>query len=166
MLEQKPNFSIEEARQILKEQYSISNVQVSSLSSERDQNYFVETENKKFVLKIANFKQTFDKLELQNRVINIIKDDSSLNHPILVEINDKTIFKIEKDVKYYFVRLVTYVDGIPLATFKPITNDFCFEYGIFLAHLTESTRHFKDFTETFKNKEFYWDSKFAFNVIN
>ena len=166
MLEQKPNFSIEEVKQILQEQYSIPNVQVSSLSSERDQNYLVDSGNKKFVLKIANFLETFDNLELQNRVINFIKDDSLFNHPILVEKNDKSIFKIEKEVKYYFVRLVTFVEGIPLSTFKPITKDFCFDYGIFLAHLTESTRHFKDFTEIFKNREFYWDCKFASNVIN
>lgn len=166
MIEERPTITIEEAEAIGKNYFNIIGV-FSILSSERDQNFLISTpKGKKYVLKIANGKETLENIELQNKIIKLIKSKKDFNHPNLVKSKTKEIIEYSKDNKKHFVRLVTYIEGITFADYKPKTDDFLYQYGKFLGNLTKSMIKFNEFSESFRQKEFHWDSKYADSVLS
>ena len=96
MIDKRPNFSVDEVKNIIIELYNINGV-ISSLPSERDQNFLIITEFKeKFILKIANQYEKLEDLELQNKILNHFSNLSSFNHPKLINRRDKSLFQYKK----------------------------------------------------------------------
>ena len=166
MIDQRPNFTLEEAKSVTLELFNISG-EISSLPSERDQNFLIQTnDSKRFILKIANLLEAIENLDLQNNLISHISTIKTFNYPKLIEKDNKTIFTYQKENKSYFIRLLTFVEGIPFAKHKPKNKTFFFQYGKFLAQLTLSMSNFQDYPDEFASKEFHWDSKFADTFIS
>ena len=70
-----PRYSTFEAEQLAKSKFGI-NGQANPLSSERDQNFLIRSEEDSFVLKISNSAESFDELDMQNKVMqHIVKVD-------------------------------------------------------------------------------------------
>jgi len=63
-----PNYSISEAAAIVQNYYGLT-TNISSLPSDRDQNFLCSSSEKKFVLKISNSDERKDVLEMQNECI-------------------------------------------------------------------------------------------------
>jgi 4-aminobutyrate aminotransferase-like enzyme/Ser/Thr protein kinase RdoA (MazF antagonist) len=162
MLEQRPNFEIDEVKIIVNNLFKLSG-SIIALPSERDQNFLItEQNNKKFVLKIANHNETFENLDFQNKALQHISLEGSFNYPKLIKSDKKSILTFSKDKKEYFVRLLSFLEGVPLAEYKPITEDFLIEYGKFLGYLTKSLINFD---HPSAHKEFHWDIQHADKII-
>ena len=161
MLEFRPDFSVEEVIEILRDIFDLSG-KINPLPSERDQNFLVETPcNEKFVLKIANSVEKEGNLTLQNKLMDFIHENNHFNHPKVVSKNGKSIFTYKKGNDNYYIRLLTYLTGIPFSEYSP-KNDTCFlAYGEFLGYLTQSLEMFLDYDDDFVLKDFHWDLKHA-----
>ena len=84
------------------------------LPSERDQNFFViDDSGQKFVLKIANASESRAFLEAQNAVLDYLSERVTFCQRVIGEITE---------FEGHFVRVVTYLPGVPLAEIKPQTS--------------------------------------------
>ena len=107
-----PNFSTNEATIIVQDHYGLT-TNISSLTSDRDQNFLCSSSEEKYVLKISNSDEEKDILEMQNECIHFIhKYDSALKVPSVVrEKTNRKIITIEREEIRYFLRLVEYLPG-------------------------------------------------------
>lgn len=116
-----PRFSIGEATAALQQLYSLDG-SLEPLPGERDQNFLVFQGGRPgFVLKIANPRENEATLEAQNAALIWVQSrDPSLGVPRpLPDGEGRTIRRTAgPDGKEYLVRLLTWVPGSPLATFR------------------------------------------------
>jgi len=108
-----PSFTAAEASEFAKLWFE-ETLDVSSLVSERDQNFLLKN-NKgiRFVLKIANKAESYEVLDFQNQAMNhMAKQDPSLRLPkACISLDKKQIHKVELSGNKHFVRVVTYLKG-------------------------------------------------------
>ena len=99
-----PNYSTNEAVAIVQNYYGLT-TNISSLPSDRDQNFLCSSSEEKYVLKISNSDEEKDILEMQNECIQLIhKSDSALKVPLVViGKTGSQIITIEKEeIRYFF----------------------------------------------------------------
>lgn len=145
-----PNFSIQDIVKYLIINFDLSG-KVTSLYSERDQNFLIQTElNQKFILKISNPAEQLEVLELQNKATLYIRSrEPNLGIPLQFG----EIKEFNKDGKTYFVRLVEYLDGQFLKD-SLVGKAVHEKLGIFLGTLSHSLA---GFFHSAADREFEWD---------
>jgi len=156
----------QDARRIAKELYGII-ASARTLPSERAQNFYLQDETgKEFVLKISNSGEDKDVLDFQNKVMEhfIEQNESPLCPATYTTISGEQITSIKSndDFKHY-VRLLTYLLGIPLAHVPHHSPELLNNYGQTLATLDKSLQ---GFPHPAMHRELYWDLKNASNTIN
>jgi Ser/Thr protein kinase RdoA (MazF antagonist) len=152
-----PRFSQKEAVSISKKFYGVD-VLASSLPSERDQNFLLKSRNsgKKYVLKISNQKEKKETLDLQNSAMKIISSclgNDSCPQICLTKEGKKTK-KISQKQSYHYVRMVTYIEGKPLAQTLPHTPILLQSAGKFIAKIDQAL---KNFSHPAAKRKFHWD---------
>ena len=150
-----PNFSTEEAEDMVLDFYGLS-ANASSLVSERDQNFLCSTsDGERMVLKISNPDEDKAVLEMQNECMKYIHDHGTrLQVPLTISGNaGKYIFVVHKEATTYLVRLVRYLPGRQL---KDVTHHkrILYELGSFLGRLHQAMTGFDHFAA---NRDFPWD---------
>jgi len=149
-----PQFSIEEAKRIALLLYGLADF-VSELPSERDQNFlFRRSDGRQFTLKIANRDEAREVLELQNRAIELVGQVLE----VVPTVDGQKISTIES----YFVRLLNYVPGVPLAEYKPHTSRLLMNLGRLLGRTDKALA---SFTHEAAARDLYWDIRNADRVI-
>ncbi|HUS93636.1 MAG TPA: phosphotransferase [Patescibacteria group bacterium] len=134
----KPRIGADGARSLAAKHYGLDSVAIE-LTSERDQNFLlVGRDGLKHVLKIAN--PTYDPrvLALENQVLDHVgKKDPKLPIPrLLSSASGLTIVtEIGRNGLEYLARLITFLDGNPMALAKPHTPVLMLELGSMLARL-------------------------------
>src|SRR5258707_1362926 len=103
---------------------------VSTLPSERDQNFLLQTTSgERFILKIANALEDRLLLEAQNEVLAHLAG-LSLCPRVVPAVDGKEISEISSAAgARNFVRLLTYLPGIPLAKIRPQSPDLLIDLG-------------------------------------
>src|SRR6266480_1475969 len=105
-----PRIALDDAARIAADLYGL-NTTVSTLPSERDQNFFLQTESgERYVLKIANAEEDFDFLNFQNELIQFLAARQiDLKFPRIAPTRaGKNIASITTpDSQKHFVRLLT-----------------------------------------------------------
>jgi len=149
-----PEFSIDEAKQIANEYYYLNEF-VCQLPSERDQNFLFQRDQLKFVLKISNIDEIYSVIDMQNCAMEYIGNSIR----ILPALNKKMIITY----KNHFIRVVTYLPGIPLADYRPHSSKLFFNLGKLLGKFDKSLIGFKH--ENTK-RDLYWNMINAENIIN
>ena len=134
--EQPPLINHKELCQWLKNNYSffkIKDVKLRSLNSERDINFLIKgINNKKYVVKISNPKESFEQLMYQDVLIKHLRLNKKLRK-IYPEICHKNIlFFKDKKQRNCPVRVLTYIDGNMYAKSK-INNEIEKSFGRILA---------------------------------
>ena len=144
-----PNFSIEEATQIVYDYYNIKTL-INNLPGDRDQNFICDSGNKKYILKISNPAEDRSILEMQDLAICFIRNkDSELEVPSQIG----KIQKVEKPGLNYFVRLLEYLEGRFLK--DSVMNENNFEIlGFFLGRLSKAL---DGFSHPASFRKFEWD---------
>ena len=119
---------------------------IDPLPGEIDLNFKVTTkENKKYTLKIANPKEKRENLEFQNALMGHLKRESpGMEIPALVpSLQGDLITTItDQQENTRLVRLLTWVEGRPLATVNPHTPELLLKLGIFCGKLTHALQGF------------------------
>lgn len=131
---ERPSFSCEEAASLAREQFGIS-AAAKELPSERDQNFLLQTEDaRRFVLKIANHRESPAILALENRAMTEVAaamaSGDGCPRPI-VGLQGKDLIELGK----HHLRLLSFVPGKPLGDFRPQSPGLLRSFGSYLARL-------------------------------
>lgn len=128
---------------------------ITRLPSERDQNFLVADDSgQQFVLKIANASESRAFLEAQNAVMDYLAERVPFCQRVIGEITE---------FEGHFVRVVTYLPGVPLAEIKPHTPGLLHDLGQKLGQLS---RALADFDHPATHRDFHWDLANGSRVIN
>ena len=160
ILQQAPRFDLAGAARLAREMYGLD-ASASALPSERDQNFrLTTTAGGRYVLKIANAAEPRAMLEAQNAAMAHVADRVAFCPRVLPTIAGNTI-GIAPD-SGHFVRLVTYLDGIPLAEAGARTTALLESLGRAVGRLD---RALEDFDHPAIHRDFHWDLAHAAAVI-
>lgn len=132
----------------------------SRLPSERDQNFLLTDDaDRKFVLKIANPRESRAFLEAQNSVLKHLAERLSFCQRLVPASSGEEIATFQD----HFVRLVDYLPGVPLAEIKPHPPGLLGDLGRKLGQLT---RALADFDHPAVHRDFHWDLQNGNRIIN
>lgn len=148
LLRHTPVFDVESASRIAEELFGVR-ARASVLPSERDQNFLLDAGPERFVLKIANATESHALLEAQNSVLEHLGTRISFCPRVVPGLNGELI-STEAD---YLVRLVTYLQGMPLAKVTH-TPELLGDFGRKLGQLD---RALADFDHPAVHRDFHWD---------
>src|SRR5262245_19973507 len=111
-----PRFSVAEASGIAHSLYGLDRF-VRELPSERDQNFlFDRDDGQEFTLKIANRDEDPSVLHFQNRAMEYVAQGPR----VISTLNGLQIAAVDAaDGDRHYVRLVSFIPGVPLADFRP-----------------------------------------------
>jgi len=161
-----PQFTDRDAVRLARDLYGLS-VAAERLPSERDQNFLLRDGTglhpgaPRFVLKIANRDEALEVLDLQNRLLAwLAASDTGLEFPRLVAARSGLAITpvADEEGAAYFVRLLTWVDGVSLATVKPHSAALLASLGATLARVD---RALAGFSHAAAHRELYWDLRHA-----
>jgi 4-aminobutyrate aminotransferase-like enzyme/Ser/Thr protein kinase RdoA (MazF antagonist) len=156
-----PRLSREEAVRIAAELYGIE-VSAAPLPSERDQNFLLrDSHGEQFVLKIANPQESLEFLEMQNCMIRFLSGAPvELNFPrIIISKSGKDIPAFESTGgQPHYVRLLSWIDGVCLASFRPHNRKLLRSLGRALAQMDAALTGFE---HPAAHRSFYWDIRRA-----
>jgi len=156
-----PRLTCEDAVRIAADFYGL-NAAASALPSERDQNFLLKVASEsQFVLKIANSEESFDFLDLQNRMVQYLSSRRiALEFPRIISgKNGKDIATIETGAaEKHFVRLFTWLDGECLATVQSHGRKLLASLGRALGQMDAALA---DFSHPAAHRAFYWDLRRA-----
>lgn len=125
------------------------------LPSERDQNFLViDDSGQRFVLKIANAAESRVFLEAENAVLNYLSERVPFCQRVIGDIGE---------VQGHFVRLLTYLPGVPLAEINPHTPGLLQDLGHKLGQLSHALA---DFDHPAVHRDFHWDLANGNRLIN
>jgi Ser/Thr protein kinase RdoA (MazF antagonist) len=125
------------------------------LPSERDQNFLtVDDSGQRFVLKIANTAESRVFLEAQNAVLDYLSQRVPFCQRVIGGIGE---------FEGHFVRLVTYLPGVPLAAIKPHTPGLLQDLGQKLGQLSHALA---DFDHPAVHRDFHWDLANGNRIVN
>lgn len=155
LLEHTPRFTTDSVVEFAQKLYGIQTT-AKLLPSERDQTFLLETDSgEKFVLKIANALEKRGFLEAQNEAMNHVAKSSALCQKVIPTLSSKTITEVKSpNGSTHLVRLVTYLDGIPLGNIKRHSNELLRDLGRAVAEVDKAL---SDFDHTAIHRKFHWD---------
>jgi Ser/Thr protein kinase RdoA (MazF antagonist) len=153
-----PRFTDKEARIIANEFYGMK-ASAKPLPSERDQNFLLEDNGsgERYVLKISNKKEKKEILELQNLAMDRVGTTLGPHFcPQVCPTKDgENITRIDnRERDSHFVRMVTYIHGVPLGEVTTHTPGLLRSVGKLIACISESL---KGFSHPAAQRDFYWD---------
>ncbi|HLK69286.1 MAG TPA: aminotransferase class III-fold pyridoxal phosphate-dependent enzyme [Bryobacteraceae bacterium] len=151
-----PNFSTEDATRIALDYYGLRAAAVP-LPSERDQNFLLrDTAGAQFVLKIANSEEALEILDLQNKVLQFLSaHNTELTWPsVLPTLSGNRTVPVASGPGAYFVRLLTWVDGVCLAEVAPHKPELLTSLGGALARMDLALQ---DFSHPASYRKLHWD---------
>ncbi len=163
---QRPHFSVEDAQHIAREHFDRHPSIARQLPSDHDQNFYLEEPSgRAFVLKISGAAEEEEVLDFQNQALLLLATRHSPLAPFpqpLATRNSQLITRIDKNGRSFFVRLLTYLPGVPLADVKPHTAELLAQAGRFLAQVDVTLL---DFNHPAMQRDLQWDMQHAARTI-
>ncbi len=138
---ERPAFSEQEVVLLLEENYGLC-CTLEELPGERDRNYLAKEHNgESYVLKISNSCETLEFLQVQNDALD--RSAKLLEQGRIPKVfpakNGEPLSSImSKDGSHHWMRLVYYVDGMPMAEYRPHTGEFLRELGRMCGTVTKA----------------------------
>jgi Ser/Thr protein kinase RdoA (MazF antagonist) len=158
LLRHTPVFDVESATRIAEKLFGVL-ASASVLPSERDQNFLLDAADERFVLKIANLAESRALLEAQNAVLKHLQTRISFCPRVVPNLEGELISR-KMD---YYVRLVTYLPGMPLAHAMPQSSALLCDFGRKLGQLDHAM---SDFDHPALHRDFHWDLANGNRVID
>jgi 4-aminobutyrate aminotransferase-like enzyme/Ser/Thr protein kinase RdoA (MazF antagonist) len=164
-----PRFTVAEAAAIARDCFGVAG-ELVPLPSERDQNFRVDTSGgAQAVLKIANAQEQRSLLEAQNAALRHAaanagaQPDTAWCPQPLGTRDGETIAAVTAPAgQQHFVRLLTYLEGKPLALVKPQGADLLEDLGGFMGRLDAALA---GFDHPALHRTFHWDVAQAAAVV-
>ncbi len=150
-----PIFSVDQARAILAESYAVDGPG-TPLPSERDQNFRIDVSpTERYVLKIANVSEDPRLVEAQNAALSHLAGRASICPRPVPAKDGQLITRFEgPDGHTYLVRLLTYLDGVPMGRLNEKSPELLCSLGESLGMLDHAL---EDFDHPAFHRELHWD---------
>ena len=160
LLEHTPSFNPESATAIAAEYFGV-HATAQQLPSERDQNFLLTNhDGTKFVLKIANPQEDPGFLDAQNLLLKCLAAKQIWFCQRLVPaLSGAEMIEVNK----HLVRVVTYLDGVPLAEVRSQPSDLLRDLGRKLGQLDHAMTAFD---HPAVHRVFHWDLASGNRVIH
>ncbi|MFN8441700.1 MAG: aminotransferase class III-fold pyridoxal phosphate-dependent enzyme [Caldilineaceae bacterium] len=159
LVQSAPRLSLEEAATLTRDLYGI-HASASPLPSERDQNFKLSADDGKYyVLKIANPNESLAFLEAQNEAMQAVKyeirnTDYEISQSPISNLDKQLISTTDINGQPHFVRLLTWLEGVPLGTVKVQSEALLFDLGRVMGELDKALT---GFTHPAVQRDFHWD---------
>lgn len=163
LLEHSPRFSEKDAQQFVIDLYGIQ-ASAKSLPSERDQNFLMDAASGgRFVFKIANALEERAILETQNQTMLHLARHVAFCPQVLPTKSQETITEVKSPQgTTHFVRLVSYMPGIPLAKLKRHSSGLLQDLGRCIGQMD---RALASFDHPGAHRDLYWDLSNGLRVV-
>jgi len=163
ILDHTPAFSIEDATHFAQKFYTLQ-VEAKPLPSERDQNFLLQVDNgNQFVLKIANATEERAMLEAQNQVMRHLENYVQFCPRVIPAVSgEETISVNSASGEQHFLRLLTYLKGMPLGNVKRHSIGLLQDLGFKMGQVTEALR---SFDHPALHRDFHWDLANGLGII-
>ena len=169
LVQHAPRFTVEEAAAIARDCFGFTvsaDCRPSPLPSERDQNFLVrDGQGRQAVLKIANALEEYTLLEAQNGALRHVAQHAGAAlcpQPLGAQDGSTIAAVTGPDGRQHWVRLLSYIDGKPLALVKPHDAGLLADLGGFMGRLDGALA---GFDHPALRRTFHWDLAQAANVI-
>ena len=150
----RPPFSPSDASAILHRHYEINARACQELPAELDRNFYLESSAGAFVLKIAHSDSGDSELDLQNRALRHLTP-LRLFPALVTAANGQAIIRVTAaNGETFRVRLLRYIDGVPLRDFRPHSPDLLADIGKRLGELSAAMSAF-DHADT--RRDYRWN---------
>ena len=159
-----PLFSPSKAEELASSYYGIR-AQAAPLPSERDQNFLLTSETgEKYVLKISNAMEDRSLLEAQNQVMLHLAGRLTFCQRIIPGLEGNLIQDLKADGtdKFFHIRMVTYLEGVPLGKVGWRSRRLLEDIGRNLGRLEGILL---DFDHPALHRDFYWDLANGLTII-
>jgi Ser/Thr protein kinase RdoA (MazF antagonist) len=125
-----PGFSPEEAQRIAAEIFGIEATAVL-MTSERDQNFFIQAPEQEFILKIANSAEDLSVIDFQNQAMETVRIKApDLPTPrIHRTLDGRLLATVSNATATYGVRMISHFPGVPQSRRGPPSAEFRREIG-------------------------------------
>lgn len=158
LLQQSPRFDVAVAARLARDLYGLE-AAATPLPSERDQNFLMTpSEGERYVLKIANATEDRAMLEAQNAAMAHVSRRVAFCPRVIPTTGGATIGAAGAG---HFVRLVTYLPGMPLAKVEA-SSVLMENFGRAIGELDMAL---SDFDHPAVHRDFHWDLARAARVI-
>jgi 4-aminobutyrate aminotransferase-like enzyme/Ser/Thr protein kinase RdoA (MazF antagonist) len=152
-IETAPRFTEADSARIALETYGIT-ATAEALPSERDQNFALQADHGRFVLKLANSTEDEQVLDLQNHAIRHLAARGVLSPRVVPALDGRKIGLASG----HLVRLITWLDGRPMAQVKPQGPELLASLGTVLAEIDAALA---DFSHPAGHRPLHWDLRRA-----
>ncbi|KPW62628.1 hypothetical protein ALQ64_04651 [Pseudomonas cannabina] len=106
-----PDVSVDQARQLLAQHYGLSGV-LSALGSQQDRNFLLQTDTRRYVLKICHGAYSTAELSAQHAALQHLGRHGAVNVPGVIRANDtEQLLSVEIDGQAVHVRVLEFIDG-------------------------------------------------------
>lgn len=161
-----PRFDLHQAAEIAQNHFGISGA-IRTLPSERDQNFRIEpASGDSYVLKITNAQESYDLLDAQNHALKRLAQ-AGMPWPspaVMRTLAGDAIAHIRSDDgQAYFVRLLNYVPGAPLAIVRPHAPELLDDLGRCLGRIDQALA---GYDHPALHRRFHWDLAHAAEVVH
>ncbi|PYB70467.1 aminotransferase [Rhizobium wuzhouense] len=155
----RPDVSISDAKAILGDFYGFHG-EIRELGSQQDRNFLIDTGPERFVLKVTRAEYPYAELEAQNHAMMHLRSlDLGLDIPEpIATLTGEYIPQCEIAGSYYWLRVLTFLDGQPLTRQKFLTEDQVAALGDVTARVALGL---KDFKHPGLERELQWDLRRA-----
>ncbi|MEP2669602.1 MAG: aminotransferase class III-fold pyridoxal phosphate-dependent enzyme [Cyclobacteriaceae bacterium] len=151
------NFSSTEIKDLIASVYHMDG-DIKELPGEIDLNFLLTTsEERKYTFKVANHAEKKDNLEFQNAMmLHLISKNMGLEIPEVIYSDNKELITTttDKEGRKRFIRLLTWVEGRPLATVNPHSEQLLYQLGNLFGKLSLAL---KDFDHPAAHRFIKWD---------
>lgn len=151
------SFSLNDIEKLIIVHYGLNGT-LKSLPGEIDLNFLLTTsKGQKYTFKVANGKEKRENLEFQNSIMNhLVVKDLGLEIPAVIPSlsGDNISIVKDKNDQNRFIRLLTWVEGRPLALVNPHTPELLYKVGELCGKLSRSLQ---DFEHPAANRFIKWD---------
>ncbi|TPP05407.1 aminotransferase [Rhizobium glycinendophyticum] len=155
----RPDVSLADARTILGDFYGFHG-EIRELGSQQDRNFLIDTGPERFVLKVTRAEYPYEELEAQNlAMIHLRALDLGLDIPEpIATLTGEYIPQCEIADNYYWLRVLTFLDGQPLTKQKFLAEEQVAALGDVTARIALGLR---DFKHSGLDRELQWDLRRA-----
>jgi 4-aminobutyrate aminotransferase-like enzyme/Ser/Thr protein kinase RdoA (MazF antagonist) len=158
LLQRAPRMAVVEAVREARELYGVE-AEARPLPSERDQNFLLESDRGCFILKYANGTEPRAILDAQNAAMTHLADRVPFCPRVLPSIAGDLIAQSSSG---HFVRLVTWLPGVPFGSLRHHPPALLEDLG---RRVAELDRALESFDHPALHREFHWDLAHALGTV-
>ena len=158
-----PQFSAGEVASLIRAHYGIEAATLSPLPGERDQNVLLQLRSgERYVLKISNPGESRELLEAQNKMLRCVAGFGCACPTPIPGLGNEELVMVAGAGGDHLVRLVSYIEGVPLAEVVHPSSQLLFDLGNLLGRVDAALEGYDDLAF---HRDFHWDLVCAREVV-